>query len=292
MQRSLVTGALVLCSVMLAVPSTRAAPPARGPVERDRCAVKDPSAAEKQDVDSKLAGVSGASAQVVVPVYFHVITSSSGSGDGSGLVPAQLQVLNDAYARAGFAFRLDGVQVVANDAWFFSAQGSAEEQDMKARLRVGGPETLNVYTTLGDVYLGWATFPNSYNRASFYDGVVVYYATLPGGGADFRDTTRTEPDHRFTYDEGDTGTHEVGHWLGLYHTFSGGCAVGGDLVKDTPAEAAPQFYCIARDSCTGPATPGFDPINNFMDYVDDPCMYQFTPEQDDRMQKSWRLFRG
>lgn len=258
-----------------------------------RCGVKDLPADQQALIEQavnqagpRLFTVDGV---VTIPVHWHVITTSAGGGNVTALVPDQMQVLNDAFASAGFAFELTSLEVVANNAWFFAEAGSAEEMTMKGALRRGGPESLNIYTTNGDVYLGWATFPAYYKIAPSYDGVVLWWAALPGTGLEGE--SEDEPDGVLTYDQGDTGTHEVGHWLGLYHTFEGGCSKPGDKVKDTPSEAGPQFFCQVRDSCTGPQHPGDDPITNFMDYVDDVCMDHFTPEQVKRMQKNWHAFR-
>lgn len=284
----------------LAIATASQAVSGSAPGGKYRCAVEDPGVVEADAMDaaadaaarswsSVLRGV--ADEKVTVRVHFHVITTSDGGGDVSALVPAQIAVLNQAYAASNFKFKLASVETVANDDWFFSEAGSPEEVAMKAALRRGGAAALNVYSTLGDVYLGWATFPKYYRQDPLYDGIVVYYATLPGTGFEPEDVTGEEPDGIFQYDEGDTLTHEAGHWLGLFHTFQGGCSAKNDRIKDTPAEAEPQFFCVARDSCTGRKFPGFDPITNYMDYVDDACMFEFTTDQTTRMHKQWNAFR-
>jgi hypothetical protein len=268
------------------------APPSMA-ARAERCAVDATPADQLALIEQAASGANDPGGVVTIPVYWHVVTTTKGDGDVSALIPEQMNVLRDAYAGSKFAFDLKGVQVVKNNAWFFAAAGSPDEVAMKSALRKGGPETLNIYTTNGDVYLGWATLAFYYKFGPSYDGVVLWWAALPGTG--LAGASPDEPDGVLTYDQGDTGTHEVGHWLGLEHTFgpgNGACTHPGDYIKDTPVEATPQFFCAPRDSCVGAAFPGDDPITNFMDYVDDVCMDNFTPEQTSRMRKHWHAFRA
>ncbi|MCM2315377.1 MAG: zinc metalloprotease [Thermoanaerobaculia bacterium] len=219
----------------------------------------------------------------VINVYVHNITRSNGTGGAtSQMINSQMNVLNSAYAGTGWSFNLVSAQDVPNDTWYTVGYGSPAETAMKTALRQGSADDLNMYfANIGGGLLGWATFPSSYASSPSKDGVVILTASLPGGNAS-------------PYNLGDTATHEVGHWMGLYHTFQGGCArsdtKGGDYVADTPAEKSAAYGCPAgRDTCTRLA--GFDPIYNFMDYTDDACMYEFTSGQDARMDSMWTTYR-
>ena len=213
-----------------------------------------------------------------VNVYFHIITDGSNGDLQSSDISAQIRVLNNAYAPWGWTFQLAGTDYTENAEWFNDCYSN--ERAMKEALHVGSADDLNIYTCTPGPYLGYARFPSNYSSQPELDGVVILDTSLPRGG---------EPN----YDEGDTATHEVGHWFGLYHTFQGGCSKNGDYVNDTPSEKSPAFECpIGRDSCAGTKNPGVDPIENFMDYTFDSCMFEFTPGQDERMDEMFSIYRA
>ncbi|KZV99642.1 zincin [Exidia glandulosa HHB12029] len=232
----------------------------------------------------------GKLASPVIPVYFHVIRSSTSLSGGNvpqSQIDAQIDVLNNDYATTGLSFTLAAVDFTTNSTWFQRADdcsGRTYQTAMKRALRKGGANALNVYTvgftrSTGDCegLLGYATFPSSYSGAPTDDGVVFLYSTLPGGTA-------------VPFDEGRTLTHEAGHWVGLYHTFQNGCTSPGDSVSDTPPEATPAFGCpTGRDTCSGG---GVDPIHNYMDYSDDSCMTQFSTGQITRIKSQMSTYRG
>lgn len=254
----------------------------------ERDIVKNEYRLPTPQVDEKTLPPYKKNATTTIQVYFHVIRSAADNDPAHGDIPDQwitdqITELNTAYSGGaggvdtGFRFQLAGTDRTTNASWFTVGEGSGNETAMKTALRKGSYRALNVYTAnIGGGLLGWATFPVASPSASTFadDGVVILHESLPGGNADFGTDA--------VYNLGDTLTHEAGHWLGLYHTFQGGCFGDGDFVKDTPAESGPNYACNElANSC---ASKGFDPVHNYMDYTDDLCMTQFTKGQTKRAQ--------
>ena len=235
----------------------------------------------------------GTRAVVTIPVVFHVVYNATVQNVSSAAIAAQLKVLNDDFRKlnAGGLTDVEVQFVMAKRTPSGAATTGIERRFSTAAFSPGGTEAIK-YTNLGGMnawdatkylniwvcnlgagVLGYATFPTSLATQPQVDGVVILYSTLPGGAA-------------APYNMGRTLTHEVGHWLNLYHTFQGGCAAsattGGDLVADTPAEKSAAFGCPTdRNTCS---SAGLDPTTNFMDYTDDACMNTFTGGQKVRMQ--------
>jgi hypothetical protein len=255
-----------------------------------RCGTRDVDDIEKAELDgtaSRVARVHRTPGSVVVPVYVHVISGGAGVDNGDlpdGMIYNQIDVLNKAYGGQNgalatpFTFQLVGIDRTRNASLFGMSPGSVQEAIAKAVLHKGDARTLNLYTANpGGGLLGWATFPWDYTKSPQMDGVVILHSSLPGGSAT-------------PYNLGDTATHEVGHWLGLFHTFQGGCTLVNDQVSDTPAERSAAAGCpVGRNTC---AQAGLDPINNFMDYSDDACMTSFSNGQSGRADVFSAAFRG
>ncbi len=220
-------------------------------------------------VESFLAQPLAPEADKLVDVAFHVVTNGSTGAVSDARIADQIAVLNAAYQGKGFQFRLVRTTRTSNRSWFTGCYGGGEMK-MKNALAYDVPNTLNIYScSPRNGILGYSYLPATFPEADKHHGVVVLHSSLPGGSA-------------VPYNLGDTATHEVGHYLGLDHTFANGCSAPGDSVADTPYEASAAFGCPGgRDTCS---SAGLDPIENFMDYTDDACMDRFSSGQAARMQ--------
>lgn len=250
-----------------------------------------------------------------IPVVVHVLHNGEDVGTGPNITDAQIEsqitVLNQDFRRAfgspGYNTNAVGADVEIE---FCLAQQTpsgcptngidridmgqngileASESDAYAQMNALKPSTnwdpsqyLNIWIVSfrGDSgILGYAQFPGG---SANTDGVVINYKYF--GSIDYDDGSFNL---NTPYNRGRTTTHEVGHFLGLYHTFQGGCSgensTSGDFCADTPAVSGANYDCpTGTDSCPTPVGKP-DMIENYMEYTDDACMNIFTLDQKNRI---------
>jgi len=210
------------------------------------------------------------------------------NGD-EGIVTAQqredqVKVMNEDFAPHQIQFTFDEAttKFENNTAWFRMDHMSLAERQAKSALQIAPETNLNFYTAgfpTTSTLLGWATFPDDLAGDRVRDGVVLLHSTLPGGAS-------------APYNLGKTATHEVGHWLGLFHTFQGGCNGVGDQVSDTVAHATANLGTPDPTQQNNACDPDEDaPVKNFMNYTDDEWMDHFSIEQGGRMREMTGTFR-
>jgi len=244
----------------------------------------------------------GGSNVITIPVVFHVVHRTAQENISDAQLQSQITVLNEDFRKlnANFAsstpavfqgvsadFELEfclatrdpngnatngitrtsttvnGFNVNDNDRVKFTSQGGKDGWPSNKYLNIW---VCNFSTNL----LGYATFPGGpANR----DGVVLLYTSVG-----------RPPANPFNnpYNRGRTGTHEVGHWLNLFHIWGdddGACS-GSDQVADTPNQADENFGCPTHPSPS--CNNGGDMFMNYMDYMDDACASLFTNGQKTR----------
>jgi hypothetical protein len=142
---------------------------------------------------------------------------------------------------------------------------------------------LNVWVApLSAGVLGFGQFPDAsgldgvaVNGTASTDGIVILYKSV--GSTDSPNPLATGA--YANYNKGRTLTHELGHWLGLRHTWGdGGCSTD-DYCSDTPATSSANYGCPDNASSCGHN----DMVENYMDYTHDACMSVFTLDQKVRM---------
>ena len=236
---------------------------------------------------------------VTIRVHFHGVTDRAGHGFVTkARFKRQIKVLNKAFSghtgpkavNTPFRFRLASIDRTKNRRWYnadpLTKRGIKLHRKMQRALHIGDALDLNIYTVSMGPFglLGYAYLPTNYRRFPKLDGVVLLSGSLPGGNASSGPGA--------VFNQGDTATHEIGHWLNLYHTFQGSCSRLNDYVTDTPAQVAGNnvIVCNPRlDTCRPHGKRSRDPVRNFMNYTDDVCLNQFTWGQRDRMNSAWYL---
>jgi hypothetical protein len=236
---------------------------------------------------------------LVIPVVVHVIQNDEGTLGwiDRSTIEQQIRILNDDFfgvgvsstddtPGAGVRFALAGIDPDGgatigitwsqNSTWF-NDQGAYWES-----LAWDPERYLNIYTNSGGGAFGYVNqFPAAGFAGETDDRVVIKWTVFGEPGLE------GSPN-----DLGRILTHEVGHYLGLFHTFYDGCdgsdcSQSGDRICDTPSQLMPSFECFSGNSCDGP-----DAFSNFMNYSWQVCMSEFTPEQIRRMRCTLQTYRN
>lgn len=246
---------------------------------------------------------------ITIPVVVHVVYNTSEQNISDDQIYSQIDVLNEDFrlqnsdaldnthpfypytADAGIEFCLaqqdpdgnptDGITRTSTDVVAFADP----DMDFVKSTDDGGIDNwdptqyLNLWVcNLEGTTLGYAAFPSELSTNPELDGVVIRYEAFgtegTAGSGDFG-----------VNDLGRTGSHEVGHWLNLFHIW-GDDQCGDDQVSDTPTAEGDNYGCPnfphrANNLC-GSDDDG-EMYMNYMDYVDDNCMNMFTEGQADRM---------
>lgn len=243
---------------------------------------------------------------IEIPIVFHIVYESDDQNLGDAILLSQLEVINEDFTRVhprtkelpkkfnqkvaspGIRFCLASTDPLGNPSTGIIRVPTTVENvgNQSAKIRgdriikdseLGGSspwdEELYLNVWIGqrdDDITGDATFPNDPDETEF-EGIVLDYRVVGNN-----------PDQEGPFNKGRTLTHEIGHYLNVFHLYGSetGCFTDDDFVEDTPTQFGPYFGSCeeAVFSCGSQ-----DMDTNFMNFRDDDCLFYFTKGQVDRM---------
>ena len=270
--------------------------------------IKNPELIDvKHDLESKISNYlkrkSANSNEYYIPVVVHVLFNSENELISENQILSQIQVLNDDFRRDNadaintpaeflniasdtkinfcLAKRTpnndttSGITYTSTDIESFSLYDNRIFLDSLGGKNIWDPSKfLNIYVCNLSNALGFSSFPGG---STHRDGVVINYTN-------FGTTGNIET----PYDKGRTATHEIGHWLNLFHIW-GDNNCGSDMVDDTPVQESANYGCPSHPSIS--CQNNGDMFQNYMDYTNDICMNLFTEGQKERMHATLNIER-
>ncbi|MCG8700081.1 MAG: PKD domain-containing protein, partial [Bacteroidales bacterium] len=223
---------------------------------------------------------------ITIPVHVIVVYANSQQNISNAQIQSQIDVLNKDYRKVNSDWNNTPSEfrsLVSDTKIEFTLQDIERHSNSKSSWGTNNavkssyppylPNThLNVWVcNIGGGILGYAQFPGG---AASTDGIVIspqYFGSSDYGSNFYLSSP---------FDKGRTATHEVGHWLNLRHIWGDGGCGATDYVDDTPDAASSNNGCPSHPHSSCGTN---DMFMNYMDYVNDACMYMFTAGQTARM---------
>jgi PKD repeat protein len=231
----------------------------------------------------------------VIPVVVHIFHEGGSENISDAQVESAITVLNEDFGKlTGTAGDGNGVDTEIR---FCLAKIDPNGNCTNGIVRINS--SLTNHKTYERPLLKQVSFWDNEKYLNIYivksiPGNTAGYSSFPGGPAD-EDGLVVRHNYFGRVGSaigslGRTGTHEVGHWLGIYHTFNNSCGIDectdGDYVCDTPPVATANFGCSVTNSCSNDSPDLPDQIENYMDYTSETCSNMFTAGQAARMHSS------
>jgi PKD repeat protein len=248
--------------------------------------------------------------EIVIPVVVHILHDNGEGNISNEQVLSGIEMLNEDFCR------LNADTVDTRDETDAPFEGIASTMGIRFELAKLDPDG-NCTNGIERRYVGSQSYNcdnaakhyatgglDAWNRNYYFNiwivnsidsdggGTTLGYAEFPygGGSSNYGVIIRNDSYGKTGTASGDrTLTHEVGHCLGLLHTFQGGCHWGscnenGDYCCDTPPVSEAQWSCVPTqntcDEIPGDDPYGFDALDqfeNFMSYS--PCQNMFSEDQ-------------
>ena len=213
---------------------------------------------------------------LLIDVVFSVFHNDNYGKVSKTVLKNQISVMNNAFSGkyskqsmidTNIRFKINKINYINNNNYYKKCDNNAFK--MTKLYSIDNRQNINIIICESLYYLGWAYLPWAFSEINKMNTIFINTISLPNNKYN-------------GYNIGMTSVHEIGHYFGLYHTFSESFeCIDGDMISDTPIEKYPSFTCSITDSC--PDHDGNDPITNYMDYSPDECMFEFTFLQINRM---------
>lgn len=250
-----------------------------------------------ENYSAEVAAISGI---ITIPIVFHIVYKKNEENIPDIEIQKQIKTLNEDYSGAntdasnipapfknlfagdcGIRFKVEKITRTKSNTDIFYMD------DDNIKLTQFGGVDAGIYGTnkylnvwIGNIAIrnpgdlcGYASFPGT--MPINLDGVVAYYKVVGAPGL--------IPE----LNKGRTLTHEIGHWLNLQHLWGGGATDNSDCaddgVSDTPVQQYCNYGCPSYPKISCDNSPLGEMFMNYMDYVNDECMFMFSKKQKEKM---------